>query len=66
MNFKNLVLAGTAMFVVYKVGMMTGYYKCFNQLMDKYGEELLENHGEIVSKLKIGRNSTFTMTKKSK
>lgn len=66
MNTKNLVLVGTALFVVYKVGTMTGYYKCFNQLMDKYGEELLEKHGEIISKLKIGRDSTFIMTRKGK
>lgn len=66
MNTKNLVLVGTALFVVYKVGTMTGYYKCFNQLMDKYGAELLEKHGEIISNLKIGRNSTFTMTTKAK
>lgn len=66
MKFKNLVIAGAALLVVYKIGMMSGYSKCFDQFMDKYGKELLEKHDEIVCKLKIGPDSTFIKSKTSK
>lgn len=64
MKFKDLVVAGAALLVVYKAGQVSGHVECFNELMGKYGKELLENHGEIISK--INKHFTIKVIKTSK
>lgn len=64
MKFKELVLAGAALIAVYNAGKMAGHVECFNKIMAKYGNELLENHDEIISK--IGKNFTIKVIKTSK
>lgn len=64
MKFKDLVLAGAALIAVYNAGKTAGHIECFNKLMAKYGDELLEKHGEIISK--IGKNFTIKVIKTSK
>lgn len=64
MKFKEMVLVGAALIAVYTAGKAAGHIACFNKLMAKYGEELLDNHDEIISK--IGRNFTIKVIKTSK
>lgn len=61
MKFKNLVIAGAALLVVYKVGQVSGHVKCFEKLMDEYGKELFENHEKISTMIKIGKGSTIEL-----
>lgn len=64
MKFKEMVLAGAALIAVYNAGKMAGHVECFNKIMAKYGNELLEKHDEIISK--IGKNFTIKVIKTSK
>jgi hypothetical protein len=66
MKFKDLVLAGTALIVVYKVGQVSGHVKCFNKLMDEYGKELFENHDKISTIVKFGKDATLEIFRTKK
>lgn len=63
-QFKDLVLAGAALIAVYNAGKTAGHIECFNKIMAKYGNDLLEKHDEIISK--IGKNFTIKVIKTGK
>lgn len=64
MKFKEMVIAGAALVAVYNAGKMAGHIECFNKIMAKYGNDILEKHDEIISK--IGKNFTIKVIKTSK
>lgn len=64
MKFKDLAVASAALIAVYNAGKMAGHIECFNKLMAKYGDDILEKHDEIISK--IGKNFTIKVIKTSK
>lgn len=64
MKFKDLLVAGTALIVVYNAGMVAGRMDCFQKFMDKYGDDILEKRGEITGKL--SKRFTIKVTKVNK
>ena len=48
MKFRDLVLTGVALFAVYRTGKLVGQIKCFDKLMQEYGNDILEKHNDII------------------
>lgn len=49
MKFKDIVIVGAALVVAYHAGKTAGHSECLRQFMDKYGDDILEKHGEIIT-----------------